>query len=482
MRAAAISLALVSIAGCAMGPDYRRPDLPPVEEFRGETATPSAESVADLPWWELFQDDALRSLIGEAIQNNGDLRAAAARVAAARARAGVARDALLPTVGVQAGADRQRTPFVPPVPGVSTITTNVFAASINVSWELDVWGRIRRGAEAAEADYEAVAAQRSGVLLMLIADVAQAYVELLELDGLYDLYKSTRESRTRLLELFDAQLQGGTGTLVQTSNAEALVYDVEAALPPLQAQITRKENQIAILLGKPPGSIMRGPPLDFSRLPPEIPPGLPVSLLERRPDLRALEQNLRAAVARIGVAEANLLPPISLTGLAGLLSAEAGSLLSGNAGQWLYGANTSWLAPILNGKSLRDLRDAAVADAEAATADYQQAVLNALGDVSGALADIRSSRDAAEILSRQVKSLQVRLDLVLDQYRAGVASYVEVTLAYQDLLPAQISLLQADAQRTLTVIQLYRVLGGGWAEPSAPPAADPREGDGGAGP
>jgi len=473
MRAAAIPLAFVLTAGCAMGPEYRRPDLPSVEEFRGATAEPAAESIADLPWWELFEDDALRSLIGDAIENNGDLRAAAARVVAARARASVAGDALLPAVQVQAGASRQRTPFVPSIPGVSTITTNVFSASVNVSWELDVWGRIRRGAEAADADAEAVAEHRRSILLMLVADVAQAYVELLELDGLYDLYRHTRESRIELLRLFDAQLRGGTGTLVQTSNAEALVYDVEAALPPLQAQIAQKENQISILLGKPPGSIARGPPLDFSRLPPEIPPGLPASLLERRPDLRALEQNLRAAVARIGVAEANLLPPISLTGLAGLLSAEAGSLLSGNAGQWLYGANSSWLVPILNGKGLRALRDAAVADAEAATADYQQAVLNALGEVSGALAEIRGAREAADILSKQVKSLQLRLDLTLDQYRAGVASYVEVTLAYQDLLPAQISLVQADARRTLTVIQLYRVLGGGWAEPSPPPPADP---------
>lgn len=454
--------------GCAVGPTYQRPELPQVENFRDEIETPSAESIADLPWWELFQDASLRSLIEEALRENRDLHAAASRVVAARARAGIDEDALLPAVQVQAGASRQRRPFIPAFPGVTTTTTNQFGASVGVSWELDVWGRLRRAIEASQADFQATVDEQRGVILMLVADVAQAYLELLQLDALFRLYEQTRDARNELLQLFEAQLEGGTGTLVQTSNAAALVYGAEAMLPQLAAEIRQKENQVSTLLGRAPGLIPRGPALDLTRVVPEVPAGLPATLLERRPDLRQLEQNLRAAVARIGVAEGNLLPPISLTGLVGLLSTDASKLFSGGAGEWLYGAQTSWLAPILSGKSLRDVRDAAVADAQVAAANYQQGVLRALADVGDALAAVQSSRLAAELFARQVEALQTRLELVLLEYHVGTASYVEVTLAYEDLLPAQVSLVQAQAQRSITVVQLYRALGGGWATPAPP--------------
>ncbi len=471
-----IALLAMIGAGCAVGPEYQRPDLPEVERFRDSVEAPSGASIADLPWWDVFHDETLRGLIEDALEANGDLRAAAARVEAARARAGIAKDALLPSVNVGAAASREQFRIVPPIPSFSGATTNEFAVSANVSWELDVWGKLRRGIEAAQADAASVEDQRQGIVQMLVADVAQAYLELLQLDALYELYRETREARAALLRLFSAQLQGGTGTLVQTSNAEALVFDIEATLPLVEAQLEEKENQLSILLGRPPSSIHRGPAMDSHLLPPAVPPGVPASLLERRPDLRALEQNLRAAVARVGVADANLLPSISLTGMVGLLSADMAKLLS--SGEWNYGANTSWLAPILQGKSLRDQRDAAKADAAALAATYQQAVLRALGDVADALVGIESARVSAQARERQVDSLQTRLRLVLDQYNAGTASYVEVTLAYQDLLPAQIAEVTARSQRFLAVVQLYRALGGGWGH-GPPPAAG--AGEGGAG-
>lgn len=458
--------ALWSAGSCAVGPNYRSPEVPLPGAFRGAPVQESAASIADLPWWELFRDDALRVLIEEALEGSGDLRAAAARVEAARARARVARDALFPTLQLQLGATRQRMPIVQVSPQIPATATNVFTAEASVSWELDLWGALRRGAQAADAVAEATAFQERGVILMLVAEVAQAYVVLLELDALHELYEATIRSRQETLRLYSAQLQAGTGTRVQVANAEALVFEVEALLPPLGAQRAQQENQIATLLGRPPGPVERGQPLALG-VAPELPPGLPVALLGRRPDLMVLEQELRAAVAQIGVADARLLPGVSLSGLGGFLTTDLSQLGSSESIAWLYGAQATWLAPILGGASLLDQRDASLADAKAAALSYRQAFIAALADVADALAAVESSRAASQLLSKQVDAAQIQLTLTLDQFRAGTASYVEVTLAYQNLFPAQIALVQSQAQRSLTVIQLYRALGGGWSENQA---------------
>jgi outer membrane protein, multidrug efflux system len=472
------------LAGCTVGPDYQRPQVKMTDAYRDQVKPQDARSFADLPWWAVFDDEVLKGLIIEALQNNYDMRIAAARVEQARAQAGISAAQAYPAVGAALGANYSRGSFLPgqSTPTFGTLTPQPRSAQFNVSvgfsWEIDFWGKFRRGTEAAVAQFLASEDGRRGVIVSLIAQVAGSYVVLRQLDAQLEIAKATTKNYAKTLELYTARLEGGTGSRLEVATGQAQVNDAEATALDLQRQITDQENQISFLLARPPGPIPRGRTLTEFALPPEIPPGLPSSLLERRPDVHQAEEQLIAANALIGVAKANFFPSISLTGIAGLATPDLTQLFKGPSFLWSAGGAASWLAPILQGAQLKGQYDAAWASWQQAEASYEQSVLNAFQEVASSLNDTAALKPVLEQRESQVKNLGQAVDLALDRYEGGVSSYLEVTTNENNLFPAQLNLAAVRAQRYLALISLYRALGGGWRVPKeevAPTPAGPPE-------
>ena len=348
-----------------MGPDYKRPALPAPESFYGSPGPASEESLADAKWWDLFNDPVLRSLIEEALRNGYDVRLAAARVEEARARYGIAGSLYYPEVGYSAGVSRVHTSTYS-TPG--NVTGNQVTANALLSWELDVWGRIRRLNESARAQYLATEEGRRGVELSLVADVASAYFDLRELDAELEISRRTRATFQDTYDLFNRRLEGGAASALETSRAEVLLATASARIPDLDQQIVARENQITLLLGRPPGPVPRGGALTEQALPPSVPAGLPSALLLRRPDVRAAEQSLIAANANVGVARAAFYPTLSITGLFGGISPSLQDLFA--AGRtWSIGAGL--LGPLFAGGALRAQERAARAQFDQARVVYE---------------------------------------------------------------------------------------------------------------
>lgn len=463
MRAATLLAAVLAAlpAGCAVGPSFRRPDVPVPEAHRGQEV-PEAASLADLAWWELFGDDVLRGLVGEALRANLDLATAVARVEQARGFVLVARSELIPQAGYVGTADRVRTGLHPDLPHA---TGNAFLGALNATWEVDLWGRVRRATEAARADLYAREEFRRGVVLSLVAGVAQAYFELRELDRELDIARRTTASFDETVRLFERQLVGGVGTRLAVARAQAARAQAAAAIPDLERQIVAQENELAILLGRLPGGVPRGIDLSSQPLPPETPAGLPSALLERRPDVREAEQTLRASNARIGVAVADFFPRIGLTALYGGRSSELDLVTTGAASIWSIGASV--VGPLFQGGRLIGSYQSASADWRAARAQYEQTVLNAFREVSDALVAIDRLGLARAERARAVVELQESVRLALVRYVGGLGTYFEVLLAQQELFPAENDLARIERDRLLAVVQLYRALGGGWTDAPA---------------
>ena len=397
---AGLAVAVVA-AGCAMGPDYARPVVAEPPAFRGQTAAEAA-SFADTPWWEAFEDAALRALIEEALRQNYDVRIAAARVQQARALLGVARSDFFPSLDYRAGAARSKVSPAGrrarlPEPG------NFYSATMSLSWEVDIWGRVRRLNEAARANLFATEEGRRAVWLTLVSDLAQAYFELLALDVRLQIVRNSTDAYQRTYDLFLDRFNLGVASKLETSRALGALGDARANIPQLESDIVAKENQISILLGKPPGPIARGKPMYDQPIGPAVPAGLPSALLERRPDLREAEQRLVSANARIGVAKAEFFPKFDITALFGTASAEVAALTSGATTIWaVAGALTG---PLFNaGRTLGDYR-ASVAQWEQARLEYEQAVLVALREVSDALTALGKLNDAETGQSSAVTAL-----------------------------------------------------------------------------
>jgi multidrug efflux system outer membrane protein len=345
-----------------------------------------------------------------------------------------------------------------------------------MSWELDIWGRIRRLNEVARANLFATEDFRRGVWLTLVSDLAQAYFELLALDVLLDIAHNSTDAYQRTYDLFEDRYQFGAASKLETSRAEGALGGAQANIPQIQSQIVAKENQISVLLGKPPGPIVRGAPMYDQPVVPEVPAGLPSALLARRPDLRQVEEQLVAANARIGVAKADFFPRLSLTALFGTASPEVSALTGGTATIWAAAGMLS--GPLLNaGRTLGNYR-ATVAQWEQARLQYEQAVLTALREVSDALAALGKLSDAETGQNRSVKALAEAVEHATDRYRQGLANYFEVLEAQQQLYPAQNTLAQIRRDRLLAHVRLYKALGGGWsltdAEWTDPGVAAPR--------
>ena len=450
------------ITGCAaIGPNYQRPPLTPPEVYRSQMTAPEATSFADLPWWEVFQDTTLKDLVEEAVKNNYDLRIATTRIEQARARAGVAHAEFFPQIGYRGAIGRARGASQSFVGIPSGLEDNIFSGLFDLTWEIDVWGRIRRSHEAARAELFASAEFRRGVVLSLVSDVAQAYFELRELDLELAIARRTTDSFQKTLDLFTKRLQLGAASKLETARAEAALALTAATIPTLERRITTKENQISTLLGRNPGPITRGAALTEQMVTPQTPPGLPSQLLERRPDIRFAEQVLVSANAQIGITEANFFPRIGLTSLYGGASSDIENLVKGSGNIW---AVTGQLAgPIFQGGRLYESYRGAVAQWEGAKLQYQQSVITALQEVSDALSNQQKLAEAQKDLERAVAALQESVRLSTLRYTSGLAEYFEVIEAQQQLFPAENALAQTQRDQLTAVVQLYRALGGGWS-------------------
>jgi multidrug efflux system outer membrane protein len=454
-------VAAAFLAGCAIGPNYKRPPVAEPHVFRGQPAAEAA-SLADLPWWEVFQDIILKNLIQEALGNNYDVKIAAARVQEARAQVGIARSQFFPQIGYSTTVERSRVNgalFNQPNP--QALTANLFYGNLSASWELDIWGRIRRSDEAARANLLATEDARRGVWLTLVSDLAQAYFELLALDVQLQIAQDSTDAFQGTYNLFQDRLKGGVASKLETSRAEGALGASQATIPSIESQIVAKENQIGILLGKSPAPIPRGTPMYAQPIVPTVPAGLPSTLLERRPDLRQAEEQLVRANALVGVAKADFFPRLSLTGLLGSASPEISALTSGGALVWSIAAGLS--GPIFQGGRILQNYRAAVAEWEQAKLQYEQAALTALREVSDALTALAKLSDAETGQDRSVKALGEAVQHATDRYRFGLASYFEVLEAQQQLFPAQQTLAQIRRDRLVAYVLLYKALGGGWS-------------------
>ncbi len=454
-------MGFLMLAGCAVGPNYKRPPVESPSAYRGENAAGTNRS-GDLPWWEVFKDGTLTNLIRAALTNNFDARIAVARVEQARALAMQAQAPLFPQVNYQGQASRGRNTLLGNANPLGTGTTgNAFLGAVNAAWEVDLWGRVRRLDEAGRAQYLASIAARRGVMLSVSADVAQAWFELLELDQELEISRRTTNSFTESLRIFSQRLTGGVGSRLETSRAEAALATTAATVPDLERRIAIKENQISVLLGRNPGPISRRTTLLEQSVAPEIPAGLPSELLERRPDVRQAEQVARAANAQIGVAVGNFLPRFGLTALYGGVSPELSTITSASGRLWSIGANVS--GPIFQGGLLYGQYKQVKAAWEEAQLQYQQTALNAFQDVANALVARQKYAEERVQLARAVDANREAVKVSTQRYLAGNASYYEVLEAQQELFPAELALAQTELNQLVTVVQLYRALGGGWS-------------------
>ncbi len=466
-RITAVSLVAVWLAGCAVGPNYARPLVKTPENFRAPDPLPAprATSLADLKWWEVFKDEKLQDLIRAALVANYDLRDAVVRVEEARASLGVTRSNQFPQIGASGAVELTRisrdgaTPL--PATFLPSQNRNWGEASLNLlSFEVDIWGRLRRSTEAARANMLSTEETRRAVVVTLVSDVATAYLHLRELDYELEISKATLATRQDSLGLTINRQTGGVATLLDLRQAEQLVDVAEQTIPGLQQQIEQTENQITLLLGQSPAGIVRGQDFMQQELPPDVPAGLPSALLERRPDILAAEQNLAAANANIGVAKAAYFPQISLSGFLGGQSTQLSSLFNGPHSAWSFVPQLS--QPIFTAGRLKSNVKLAEAQREDALIQYEKSIQTAFTDVSNALIAhqrVRESRLKQEAL---VATLQDRTRLAYVRYRGGVDTQLNALDADRDLFQAQLSLAEIRLNELLSVVQLYKALGGGW--------------------
>jgi multidrug efflux system outer membrane protein len=451
---------LLLVQGCAVGPNYVRPKVNVPAEYHGAEASAQQASFADLPWWEIFKDERLKELIQTALANNYDLRVAITRIEQSRQIAAQARAQYFPFINYSVSSSDGRNEFAGTVAPNGGQTRGAFVAAASAAWEADVWGRLRRLNESARAQYLSSEEARRAVMLSLVSDVAQAYLQLLALDLQLDIAKQTTASFTETLKLFTDRLEGGIASKLDTSRAAAALGTAAASIPELEREIALTENQISVLLGNNPAEIQHTAKLLDEIIPPDVPAGLPSALLERRPDVREAEQQLRSANAEVGVASANFFPQIGLTALLGRASTPLSALSSGQTNVWSIGGNLA--GPIFQGGALRAQKRQAVAFWEQTKLQYEQTALNAFLDVSNALISRQKYEGIQKEQAYAVQAYQESVKIALQRYLAGKASYYEVLEAQQQLFPAEISLAVTELNRRVVIVQLYKALGGGW--------------------
>lgn len=474
IQAAALALAVLASGCAAVGPNYQRPELAPPPQYRGlSTPAATAESMADVPWWQVFQDPALQILIREGIAKNLDLKSASARVAESRALAGIAKSYLYPDVGVGFGwTGNQPSRVGDPKATKEQVpdrTYSNWALNGSLSWEMDLFGRLRRGKEAAFAQYLATEEGRRAVLVTLVGDIAATYFYLRELDLQLEIARRTVKVNEDTVVYYSRRLQGGVSNRLEVDQAKANRAVTASAIPDIERQIAIAENALSLLLGRPPGSITRGLALGDRDVPPSVPAGLPAQLLERRPDVVQAEQLLVAANADIGAAKALFYPAISLTGSAGAVSSSLSDFLSVDSMVWSLGAGI--FQPLFNGGRIKRNYEAALARFDFAMAQYQKAALSGYREVADSLVTIEKAAQRRVEIESGVDALRDAVQLSRARYDTGLSSYIEVLLADQQLFAQEIQLAQARGDQLRSFAQLYRALGGGWQpeQPAAPP-------------
>jgi outer membrane protein, multidrug efflux system len=451
-------LAILSVAGCVVGPDYKRPDLTTAREFRSQLGPTEAISIADLPWWKVFNDKTLHRLITQALQENYDLQVAVTRIEQARALVGVARADLYPQLGYEGVAARQET-FVPFEFRNRNITYNTFGVAANAAWELDLWGRIRRTTEAAQANLFAQQDIRRGVMLTLVSDAAAGYFVLLELDRELAIAQESADTFKRTLDLFTLRFQAGRDSKLAVVRAQAN-YDFSlASIAALNRAIVQQENALCVLLGIYPREIERGIKLT-EQVTPETPPGLTTDIIKRRPDIQQAEQVMVGANAEIGVAVANYFPRVGLSALFGGQAPHIENIADSKFNVWHVGAGVS--GPIFQGGRLQSTYEAQRAFWDETIAQYKKTVLTAFRETSDALIAQQTLVGQRTALQDQVKALRESVSLSLARYDSGRATYFEVLEAEQSLFPSEDALAQTQRDQLIAVVNLYKALGGGW--------------------
>jgi multidrug efflux system outer membrane protein len=456
----------VLTASCTLGPNYRRPAVGMPAAYRDTSAAaaqPGPGSLADVPWFDLFKDDTLVQLVRTALTQNFDLQMAAERVLQARERFHIVHADQFPVVVGSAGASRNRVSEIgarPLPPGFGPDVSDV-QAGFGVAWELDVWGRLRRLNEAARAQYLATEEARRGVVITLIADVTDAYFALKTLDRQLAIAEGTKDVAVSGLRLTELRRDRGVATRLDVRQAEQLLYTATAQIASVQRDVAQTEDALSLLLGQAPGDVARGggavPTLDAAPL---VPPGLPSSLLERRPDIRQAEQVLVAANAQIGVAKADYFPRIGLTGVLGVESRDLTELLTAPAHTWSVGAAAA--APIFNaGRTRANVRFSESVERELVV-NYQRTIYRALREVSDALAGYHKTGEQRAQQEQLVAALRDAAQLSTDRYQGGLDSYLQVLDAQRSLFRSELDLASLQRQELTAVVELYRALGGGW--------------------
>jgi outer membrane protein, multidrug efflux system len=446
------------LASCKVGPDYARPDIPVSDSFRMAQEQKDLQSLANVPWWELYRDQELQRLIRVALDENKDLKRAVATVDEFAARVLVAKTDFAPQMNVSVNAPAFGNTKNVAFPGFP----NAFNYYIqgNLSWELDFWGRIRRSNEAALGDLLAREENRRAIILQIVGGVAQAYFELRQFDLQLEIATRTLKAWDESVKLAKARFRVGYINQLDVDQFEAEQANAAARIAELKRQMVQKENEISVLLGRNPGKIARGQALTEQVMPPVVPAGLPSELLQRRPDVIQAELQLAAATARIGQAKADRFPKISLTGILGVSSPQLSKLVNNETFFGVAGAGVA--APLLNAQVLGFQQEASQAQAGQGVAQYEQTILVAFREVEDALVAVTTAAEQVTAQEKQVKALQSALRLANLRYTGGIANYLDVLIAQRNLFDAELSLASTRRLHLVSVVQLYKALGGGW--------------------
>ena len=459
-------LSACGLASCAFGPNYQRPDTHLPAQLSSTTATPTE---IDISWWKQFSDPTLEQMVQTAIKHNLDLELALARVEEARARLGIAKSEFFPTLDLRGIAGKEKVSETGPTlltPGAEA-TTDFYSIGLVLSYEIDFWGKIRRSNEAARAQLLREDYNRANVQLTLISQVVSGYFALRSLDLQHTIAKDTFISRKGSYDLIYKRFKGGVGNELDARQAEAEMHSAQSSVAKLEDQVSKAESFLSVLIGREPRDIIESPLARGRRLnefviPPTLPTSLPSTLLERRPDIAAAEQNLVSANAYIGVAKAYYFPTISLGGGIGFESADLKNLFKGESQTWSYGAGLSM--PIFNGGRTGYLVEAATARQKSALAQYRQVIQNAFVEVRNSLKTYKSYGEVVEAQKMQVAAVERNLHLANLRYKNGQSPYLEVLDAERQLFDVQLDLVRSQQSRLVAVVDLYKALGGGWGK------------------
>lgn len=461
MRKIVFLLSFILFASsCMVGPNYQRPQVDSPQTWRFEDR--EAKDLANTAWWEQFKDPMLNELIQIALRENKDVQIAAARVEQFAGQYSTTRAALFPQIGAGASAGRQRVSELTgptPLEGQGNPTFSNYEIFLNASWEIDLWGKLRRATEAARANLLSTEEARMTVILTLVSSVANSYINLRDLDKQLEITKQTAKNYKEGYDIFKLRFQYGIVSEIEVTQAKSQYEQALANIPFFEKAIAQQENALSVLLGRNPGPIQRGKTIDELMLP-AVPAGLPSDILVNRPDIRQAEQNLISANANIGVAKALYFPSISLTGLLGLASNDLSDLFKGPAKTWSWAVPVA--APIFTGGAIGGQVKSAEAVQQQALITYQQAIQTAFREVDDALIDQKRTREQLDALVQQVGSLRTYANLAWLRYENGYTSYLEVLDAESRLYNAELAYTQTQGILFQALVNLYKAMGGGW--------------------